>query len=94
MLLLQETFAVPRRLQSIGDDVDKQKSREKELQRRFGLAQIHLEAIQQLDSSSSSPTAAAAVGTSDLYNKLNGSGAPGIQMAGLATNSFFSVSFV
>ena len=83
MLLLQETFAVPRRLQSIGDDVDKQKSREKELQRRFGLAQIHLEAIQQLDSSSS-PTAAAAVGTAD--NKLNGSGAPGIQMAGLATN--------
>jgi len=77
----QETFAVPRRLQSIGDDVDKQKSREKELQRRFGLAQIHLEAIQQLDSSSSSQTPAAAVGTADLYNKLNGSGAPGIQMA-------------
>ena len=94
MLLLQETFAVPRRLQSIGDDVDKQKSREKELQRRFGLAQIHLEAIQQLDSSSSSQTPAAAVGTADLYNKLNGSGAPGIQMAGLATNSIFSVSFV
>merc|ERR1711962_1007548 len=70
----QETFAVPRRLQSIGDDVDKQKSREKELQRRFGLAQIHLEAIQQLDSSSS-PTPAAAVGTADLYNKLNSSGA-------------------
>ena len=94
MLLLQETFAVPRRLQSIGDDVDKQKSREKELQRRFGLAQIHLEAIQQLDSSSSPPTPAAAVGTADLYNKLNGSGAPGIQMAGLATNSIFSVSLL
>ena len=91
MLLLQETFAVPRRLQSIGDDVDQQKSREKELQRRFGLAQIHLEAIQQLDSSSP-PTPAAAVGTSDLYNKLNGSGAPGIQMAGLATNSIFFCS--
>jgi len=39
----QETGAIPKRLQSIVDDVDKQKQREKQLQRRFGLAQLHLE---------------------------------------------------
>merc|ERR1711973_321439 len=53
----QETFAVPKRLQSIVDDVDKQKSREKELQHRFGLAQIHLEAAAAATATASTASA-------------------------------------
>ena len=41
----QETGAIPKRLQSIMDDVEEQKRREKELQKRFGLAQLHLETV-------------------------------------------------
>ena len=39
----QETAAIPRRLASIQDDVRKQTEREKDLQTRFGLAQLFLE---------------------------------------------------
>ena len=41
----QETKAIPQRLQSIMDDVERQTKREKELQANFSEAQLHLQAV-------------------------------------------------
>ena len=49
--------------QSIVDDVEKQKMREKDLQHRFGLAQIHLEAAAAATATASTASAPAAAST-------------------------------
>ena len=41
----QETNAIPRRLQSIMDDVERQTNREKELQDQYSAAELHMKEV-------------------------------------------------